>query len=125
MKDSKQKLVVITGPTASGKSSLAIQLALHFNGEIVNADSMQVYRGMDIGTAKPTLQKRKGIPHHMLDVADPDEDFNAAIYRSYRCSFIQGPGIKRQSCPPGRGNGFVYKDLDWWIACIARRSIGK
>jgi len=76
------KLVVITGPTASGKSSLAIELALHFGGEIINADSMQVYRGMDIGTAKTPFIERRGIPHHLIDVADPDEEFNTALYCS-------------------------------------------
>jgi tRNA dimethylallyltransferase len=72
---------VIGGPTASGKSSLAVKLAQHFDGEVVNADSMQVYRHMDVGTAKPSVEEKKGIAHHLLDVVDPDEDFNAAIYR--------------------------------------------
>jgi tRNA dimethylallyltransferase len=80
--DKKQKIIVITGPTASGKTGLAIELALAFGGEIVNADSMQVYRGMDVGTAKPTPEERSRVPHHLLDVVDPDEDFNAASYRS-------------------------------------------
>lgn len=78
----KQKIIVITGPTATGKTGLAIELALAFGGEIVNADSMQVYRGMDVGTAKPTPGERSRVPHHLLDVVDPDEDFNAAVYRS-------------------------------------------
>ena len=77
----KQKLVVITGPTAVGKSALAIEMALHFGGEILNADSMQVYRGMDVGTAKTPVGERRGVLHHLLDVVDPDEDFNAAIFR--------------------------------------------
>ena len=81
MTEEKPKVVVIAGPTASGKSSLAIDLALHFGGEIVNADSMQVYRGMDVGTAKPSVNERRGIPHHLLDVVNPDEEYNAAIYR--------------------------------------------
>ena len=80
--EQKPKIVVIAGPTASGKTSLAIELALAFGGEIVNADSMQVYRGMDVGTAKPDSAERKRVPHHLMDVVDPDEDFNAAIYRS-------------------------------------------
>lgn len=81
MSSGRQKLVVITGPTAVGKSALAIELALHFAGEILNADSMQVYRGMDVGTAKTPVEERLGVPHHLLDVVDPDEDFNAAIFR--------------------------------------------
>jgi len=82
MKENKPKVVVIAGPTASGKSALAIRLAILMKGEIISADSMQVYRGMDIGTAKPTLQERKRVPHHLIDVVDPDEEFNAALYRS-------------------------------------------
>ena len=84
IKPSKQKVVVIAGPTASGKTSLAVELALALGGEIVSADSMQVYRGMDIGTAKPTTQERRGITHHLLDVVAPDEEFNAAISTSSR-----------------------------------------
>jgi tRNA dimethylallyltransferase len=79
MKDNKQKLIVIGGPTASGKSSLAVELAQHFRGEVLNADSMQVYRGMDVGTAKPSMEERRGINHHLLDVVDPDED---SLYKS-------------------------------------------
>ena len=78
----EKKTVVIAGPTAAGKTSLGVALALALNGEIINADSMQVYRGMDIGTAKPTDEEKKGIPHHLMDVVDPDEEFNAAIFRN-------------------------------------------
>ena len=73
-------LLVITGPTASGKTALGVEAALALNGEVISADSMQVYRGMDIGTAKPTAEEMRGVPHHMLDVADPREDFSAAKY---------------------------------------------
>jgi len=76
----KIKIVAVVGPTASGKSMLAMELAARFNGEIINADSMQVYRFMDIGTAKPTKEQRQRIPHHLVDIADPDEEFNAARY---------------------------------------------
>ncbi len=74
------KVVVICGPTASGKTALGVELARVLGGEVVSADSMQIYRGMDIGTAKPTREERGGIPHHMLDVADPREDFSVARY---------------------------------------------
>ena len=84
-------LIVILGPTASGKSDLAVKLAKKFNGEIVSADSRQVYKGMDIGTAKPKGNWKleignwkfivKGIPHYLLDVINPDQEFNAAIYK--------------------------------------------
>jgi len=74
------KIAVICGPTASGKTRLAVELALAKNGEVVSADSMQIYRTMDIGTAKPTAEEMRGVPHHMLDVADPAEDFSVARY---------------------------------------------
>ena len=74
------KILVINGPTASGKTKLAVELAMAHNGEVVSADSMQIYRRMDIGTAKPTPAEMRGVPHHMLDVADPEEDFSVARY---------------------------------------------
>ena len=73
-------IICIAGPTASGKTALAVELAKELNGEVVSCDSMQVYRRMDIGTAKPSLEERKGIAHHMLDVADPNEDFSVSRY---------------------------------------------
>jgi tRNA dimethylallyltransferase len=74
-------LVVIVGPTASGKSALGVQLAQRFGGEVVSCDSTQVYRGFDVGTAKPTVKERAGIPHHLLDLLDPHEVFTAGDYR--------------------------------------------
>ncbi len=73
-------LLCIVGPTATGKTDLSVRLAEHFNGEIVSGDSMQIYRRMDIGTAKPTLEERRGIPHHMMDIIDPGEPFSVAAY---------------------------------------------
>lgn len=74
------KILVIVGPTASGKTRMAVELAQRHNGEVISADSMQIYRTMDIGTAKPTQEEMGGIPHHMIDVADPEEDFSVARY---------------------------------------------
>lgn len=74
------KALVITGPTASGKTSAAIALAHRFNGEIVSADSMQIYKYMDIGTAKPDEEEKEGIPHHMLDIVEPWEEYSVAQY---------------------------------------------
>lgn len=74
------KILVIIGPTASGKTRMAVELAQRHNGEVISADSMQIYRTMDIGTAKPTKEEMGGIPHHMIDVADPEEDFSVARY---------------------------------------------
>ncbi len=73
-------IICIAGPTASGKTALAVELAKELNGEVVSCDSMQVYRRMDIGTAKPTLEEMQGIPHHMIDVAEPWEDFSVSRY---------------------------------------------
>ncbi len=75
-----KRIVVVAGPTASGKTELSLALAERLNGEIVSADSMQIYRGMDIGTAKPTIGGRRGIPHHMLDVAEPGDDWSVSRY---------------------------------------------
>ena len=68
-------IICIAGPTASGKTAFAVALAKELNGEVVSCDSMQVYRRMNIGTAKPTEEEMQGVPHHMLSVAEPDEDF--------------------------------------------------
>ena len=73
-------IICIAGPTASGKTALAVALAQELGSEVVSCDSMQVYRRMDIGTAKPTVEEMHGIPHHMLDVAEPDEDFSVSRY---------------------------------------------
>ena len=73
-------IICIAGPTASGKTALAVELAKQLNGEVISCDSMQVYKRMDIGTAKPTEEEMQGIPHHMIDVAEPDEDFSVSRY---------------------------------------------
>ncbi len=73
-------IICIAGPTASGKTALAVELAKELNGEVVSCDSMQIYKGMDIGTAKPTKDEMQGIVHHMLDVCDPREDFSVSRY---------------------------------------------
>ena len=73
-------IICIAGPTASGKTALAVELAKELNGEVVSCDSMQIYRRMDIGTAKPTVEEMSGIVHHMIDVAEPEEDFSVSKY---------------------------------------------
>jgi len=78
---SKPRLIVIGGPTASGKTAASVRLCQRISGEVVSADSMQIYRGMDIGTAKPASDEMGGIAHHLLSIADPDEKYSAAAYR--------------------------------------------
>jgi tRNA dimethylallyltransferase len=104
-------MIVIAGPTASGKTSLSVKLALELNGEIINADSMQVYRGMDIGTAKPTTEERRGIPHHLMDVVDPDEEFNAAMYRSLARPLVEEISSRGKLCFVVGGTGLYLKSL--------------
>lgn len=76
----KKKIIAVAGPTASGKTALSIALAKKIGGEIISCDSMQIYRGMDIGTAKPTKEEMDGVPHHLIDIVDPCEFFSAADY---------------------------------------------
>lgn len=78
----KPRLIAVLGPTASGKSGLAMELAGRLGAEIVSADSLQLYRHLDIGTAKPSPEERCAIPHHLIDIADPDEEFNAGRFRA-------------------------------------------
>jgi len=78
--DKKPRVVAVVGPTASGKTALAIELAKRYGGEVVSCDSMQIYKGMDIGTAKPTADEMCGIPHHMIDIIEPSVSFSAADY---------------------------------------------
>ena len=78
--NSQNKVIAVVGPTASGKTSFAVDLAQKIGGEIISADSRLVYKGFDIGTAKPTLEERKGIPHYMIDIVDPEVDYSAGLY---------------------------------------------
>ena len=109
--DKRTKVIVIAGPTASGKTTLAVDLAGALSGEIVNADAMQVYRSMDIGTAKPTQEEQKGIPHHMLDVVNPDEEFNAAIYRRMALPVVKKICSKGKTCLVVGGTGLYIRGL--------------
>jgi len=84
----RQPLVVITGPTATGKSDVAVLVAEKLGGEIVSADSMLVYRGMNIGTAKPTHVEMRGVPHHLIDIVEPDQDYSVALFQEQARSVI-------------------------------------
>lgn len=102
-------VVVVCGPTASGKTALAVELALRLNGEVVSADSMQLYRGLDIGTAKPTRDEMRGVPHHMLDVADPAEDWSVARYVAEAVPVVDGI-LARGKLPILAGGTGLYLD---------------
>ena len=91
-------LIGVVGPTAAGKSALGLRLAREHGGEIVSCDSLQVYRGMDVGSAKPTLAERALVPHHLLDVADPDQGFTAAEYSRQAREAVRG--ITARGRPP-------------------------
>ena len=105
----RPKLLVLCGPTASGKTALGVALAQALNGEVVSADSMQIYRGMDIGTAKPTRAEMDGVPHHMLDVADPWEDFSVARYVEMAAACVDGI-LSRGRLPIVAGGTGLYVD---------------
>ena len=85
-----EKILVVTGPTATGKTALSVELAKKLGGEIVSADSMQIYRGMDIGTAKVTKAEMQNIPHHMIDIADPSEDYSVSRYVEEADAAVRG-----------------------------------
>jgi tRNA dimethylallyltransferase len=107
----KTKLVIILGPTAVGKSELALELAAEIHGEIVNADSQQVYRHLDIGTGKPSAADRARVPHHLIDVVDPDEDFNAALFRALAAQCIADIQGRRRPVMLCGGTGLYLKAL--------------
>jgi tRNA dimethylallyltransferase len=105
----KPKLIVVLGPTASGKSDLAVELAKKFNGEIISADSRQVYKGMDLGTGKITKEEMKGIPHHLLDVYSPKKVFTVVEYKKLAEEAIQNI-LKRGKLPIICGGTGFYID---------------
>lgn len=88
--DGKPPLIVIAGPTAVGKTALGIDLSLRFNGEVISADSRYLYRGMDVGTAKPSAAEQRGVPHHLIDVVRPDEEMSLATYQELAYAAING-----------------------------------
>lgn len=103
----KNSLAVVLGPTASGKTALAVELALALGGEVVSADSMQIYRGMDIGTAKPTEQEMRGVPHHLIGILDPGEQFSVADYAN-RARKVIDEIISRGKLPILAGGTGLY-----------------
>ncbi|SDC26848.1 MULTISPECIES: tRNA (adenosine(37)-N6)-dimethylallyltransferase MiaA [unclassified Candidatus Frackibacter] len=120
----QEPLVAIIGPTAVGKTKLSLTLAKRFNAEIISGDSMQVYKGMDVGTAKPTVEERNNIPHHMIDILPPEEEFSVAAFQA-RVDELIPKIINRNRLPMlvgGTGlyvkaliQGFIFPDMetDW------------
>ena len=102
----KQPLIVLTGPTAVGKTETSLRLAKAIGGEIISADSMQVYRHMDIGTAKIRPEQMQGIPHYLVDEWEPDEEFNVMIFQQKGIS--GGYLFPGQNPPSGRRNRVLY-----------------
>lgn len=107
----KPKLIVICGPTGVGKTSAAIEVAREFNGEIINADSMQIYKYMDIGTAKATPDEQARVKHHMIDIVDPDEPFDAAMYAKMARETIMELDRQEVVSFVAGGTGFYIKAL--------------
>ena len=108
-------LLTIIGPTAAGKSALALELAKRLDGEIVSADSRQIYRRLDIGTAKPSPKDRASVPHHLIDILDPDEDYSLALFLGQASEAIQN--VKRRNKLPilvGGTGQYVWALLEGW-----------
>jgi tRNA dimethylallyltransferase len=105
----KTKVVVIVGPTASGKTSLGVEIAKKFNGEIISADARQVYKGLDIGSGKVTPEEMDGVPHHLLDIADPNEVYTAADFKRDGEKVITDI-VSRDKQPIIAGGTFFYID---------------
>ena len=104
-------IICIAGPTASGKTALAVELAKELNGEVVSCDSMQIYKGMDIGTAKPTAEEMQGIPHHMIDVAEPDEDFSVSRYCAQAAPIVDDIVARGKTAVIAGGTGLYMDSL--------------
>lgn len=107
----KRPLIILTGPTAVGKTDLSIKLAKALDGEIVSADSMQVYRHMDIGSAKVTAQEMDGVPHHLIDVLDPTEDFNVVTFQRMAKEAMEGIYDRGHIPIVAGGTGFYIQAL--------------
>ena len=104
-------ILCLAGPTASGKTALAVELAKELDGEVVSCDSMQVYRRMDIGTAKPSREQMQGIPHHMIDVAEPDEDFSVSRYCAMAAPIVDDIVARGKTAIIAGGTGLYMDSL--------------
>ena len=110
-----RRLVTVVGPTAAGKSALALALAQRFGGEIVNADSRQIYRGMDVGTAKPSPETRALLPHHLYDIAEPADAYSLALYRRDALAALEAVWARGELAWLVGGTGqYVWALLEAW-----------
>jgi tRNA dimethylallyltransferase len=107
----KKNIAIITGPTASGKTAVSIEVAKRLNGEIISADSMQIYKYMDIGSAKPDKNEMSGIPHHLIDVVYPQEDFSVAMFRNLASELINDITIREKLPIIVGGTGLYINSL--------------
>ena len=105
------KIICVVGPTASGKTALAVELAKFTGGEVVSCDSMQIYRRLSIGTAKPTLEEMQGIPHHMIDVCEPDEDFSVGRYVEMATPIVEDILRRGKTAVIAGGTGLYVDNL--------------
>ena len=104
-------ILCLAGPTASGKTALAVELAKEYNGEVVSCDAMYVYKGMDISTAKPSLEERQGIVHHMIDVAEPEEDFSVSRYCAEATPIVEDILVRGKTAIITGGTGLYMDSL--------------
>ncbi len=105
------KIICVVGPTASGKTALAVELAKFTGGEVVSCDSMQIYRRLDIGTAKPTPEEMQGIPHHMIDIIEPDEDFSVGRYVEMATPIVEDILARGKTAIIAGGTGLYVDNL--------------
>lgn len=111
MRESKNKVIAVVGATASGKTRYAVELAKEINGEIISADSRLVYRGMNIGTAKPTVEEMQGIPHYMIDIAEPEFNYSAGLYAKQAKAHIYDILSKGKIPVIAGGTGLYFRIL--------------
>ena len=104
-------IICVVGPTASGKTARAVELARSFNGEVISCDSMQIYRRMDIGTAKPTTEEMQGIPHHMIDICEPDEPFSVSRYCEMATPILEDILARGKTAVIAGGTGLYVDSL--------------
>lgn len=119
-----EPLVVLAGPTAVGKTELAVELCRRFGAEVISADSVQVYRGLDIGSAKPTPAERAAAPHHLIDVAGPEEEFDAARFAALAEQALAGLRRRGRRALVAGGTGLYLRALLWGLAPLPRPEPG-